>query len=444
MGLRQADGFEAEIHLENYNYGLTRFSEGQIHQNISMEGIYVTARVFDGRRCSEVTARAPEPEKVAEAVRRAAEALVAGAVRPQRPLPGPDKACSVDENGDIPGFDACVPENADRWRGRVAERAVSVIEREGPRPFGRVATEFSERLIMNTAELISYAPRTSCNVSFTAIRDTGYGYSERSGFSLDAINAGEAASEAAGGCNLSRDPEPFPEGEYPVILLPYAAADLVSFVARLGADGEAVAEGRSFMSGRAGERVVSDLLTIYDDGADEHGCPILFDGEGVRKRRVDIISEGIASGLLYNQTTAAAEGEVSTGHAPVVRAFGSFRGGASVSPQNLFLAEGDAPVAEMIEDTDLGLLITTLHYTRVVEPRDVVITGMTRNGTFLVRNGEIVGPVKNLRFTDSYVRALNQVTHVGSQSLLCGEGVGGIRVPALRLDSLRFTGTTEF
>jgi len=91
----------------------------------------------------------------------------------------------------------------------------------------------------------------------------------------------------------------------------------------------------------------------------------------------------------------------------------------------------------MIRDTDFGLLISYFHYTRVVEPRNVVITGMTRNGTFLVENGEVTVPVKNLRFTDSYVRALNHVSN-------CSQGVGGLVVPALRLESLRFTSTTDF
>ncbi len=444
-GLEAAGDLEAEIHLENYAHGLTRFSEGQIHQNISMHGVYVTARMFDGRRRSEVTGAAPDSDAVVAAVRRAREDLAGGAVGPKRFLPGADSGCvRQPDEGEVPGFDPSVLGDGADWRSRETERAIEVIEREGPRPFGRVTTDFSERLIMNTCGLISYAPRTGCDVSFTAIRDTGYGYSERHASSLDDINVPEAASEAAGGCNMSRDPEPFPEGEYPVILLPYAAADLISFVARLGADGEAVSEGRSFMSGCMGERVLSDNLSVYDDGTDERGCPVLFDGEGVRKHRVDIIRDGVASDVLYDQTTGAAHGGGSTGHAPVGRAFGSIRGSVSVSPQNLFLAEGDATVGEMIEDTELGLLITTLHYTRVVEPRNVVITGMTRNGTFLVRNGSIVGPVKNLRFTDSYVRALNDVTHVGSESLRCGEGVGSVRVPALRLGGLRFTGTTDF
>lgn len=440
-GLKEAGPRPAEIHLESYGYDLTRFAEGQIHQNISMEGVYVTARVYSGRKRGEVTLPAPGPERVKEAVRRAADALEYAASGPQRPMP--DR--SVGYAGDkLIGYDERIPERATEWRTDAARRIVRTIESQGPRPFGRVITEHSERLTVNSEGLLSYDPRTGCHLSITAIRGTGYGYSERQGSHFEDVDPERAASEAAGGCNMSRNPEPFPAGDYPVILLPYAVADMMAFIGRLGADGEAVREGRSFMSERMGEKVLSEKLNLWDDGSDPRGCPVLFDGEGVQKQRVDIIRAGVANGALYTQSTAAAEGTKSTGHAPVGRAFGSFRGGGGAVPQNLFLGVGDATVADMIEATDLGLLVTSFHYTRTVEPREVMITGMTRNGTFLVRNGKVVGPVKNLRFTDSYVRALNGVTHVGSESLTCGENVGGVRVPALRLESLRFTGTTEF
>ncbi len=441
-GLREAGNRPAEIHLEGYRYDLTRFAEGQIHQNISMDGIHVTARVFSGRKRGEVTLSAPSAERVTEAVRRAAEALQYAGEGPERPMPGSDAGYLPGE--EVMGFDEKVESCGADWRAETARDVVRVVEREGPRPFGRVITEVNERLIMNSEGLVSYTPRTSCDLIVTTIRSTGYGYSERHSFALDDIDAERAAMEAAGGCNMGMDPQPFPAGEYSVILLPYATADMVSFLARLGADGEAIGEGRSFMSERMGERVLPESIDVWDDGFDPAGRPVPFDGEGVAKQRVDIIQAGVARGALYNQTTGEAAGCPSTGHTAVGRTFGSFRGGGSVAAQNLFLGEGDATVEEMIRDTDLGLLITSFHYTRVVEPRDVIITGMTRNGTFLVRNGAIVGPVKNLRFTDSYVRALNGITHLGSASVLCGEGVGGVRVPAIRLESLRFTGTTDF
>ncbi len=441
-GLKEAGGLPAEILLEGHQYDLTRFAEGQVHQNISMDGVHVTARVFSGTKRGEVTLSAPGTERVREAVRRAVEVLKYAGEGPERPMPGPGAGYLPDAS--IPGFDERVETCGADWRAETARDVVKVVEREGPRPFGRAVTEVNERLIMNSEGLVSYTPRTACDLIVTTIRSTGYGYSERHGYALDDINPEEAGMEAAGGCNMARNPQSFPAGDYSAILLPYATADMVSFLARLGADGEAIGEGRSFMSDRMGERVLPERIDLWDDGFDPRGRPVAFDGEGVAKQRVDIIQGGVARGGLYNQTSGRALDRSSTGHAVVSQSFGSFRGGGGVAAQNLFLGEGSATVEEMIRDTDLGLLITNFHYTRVVEPRDVIITGMTRNGTFLVRNGAIVGPVKNLRFTDSYVRALNGLTHLGSESMLCGEGVGSIRVPAIRLESLRFTGTTDF
>ncbi|MFO8060976.1 MAG: DNA gyrase modulator, partial [Bacillota bacterium] len=182
-GLQEAGSLSAEIHLESYRYDLTRFAEGQIHQNISMDGIHVTVRVFSGRKRGEVTLSAPGTERVKKAVRRAVEALEQGATGPERPMPGPDAGYLPD--GDAAGFDEKVETRGVDWRAQTAEKVVQVIEREGPRSFGRVATEVNERLIVNSEGLVSYAPRTACDLVLATIRGTGYGYSERHSFSLE-------------------------------------------------------------------------------------------------------------------------------------------------------------------------------------------------------------------------------------------------------------------
>jgi predicted Zn-dependent protease len=195
------------------------------------------------------------------------------------------------------------------------------------------------------------------------------------------------------------------------------------------------------MVGKIGQRIVDPKISLWDDGLDPAGLPWPFDPEGVPKQRVDFIEGGVARGVVYDSYRAGKEeGRLSTGHAlPAPNAYGPM-------PTNTFLAPGDATVEEMIASTKRGVYITRFWYTRPVEPARVVITGMTRDGTLLVENGEIAHPVRNLRFTQSYLEALNQVDMIGRErKLLLGMAdIGRDSVPALKLDRFTFTGATEF
>jgi predicted Zn-dependent protease len=202
----------------------------------------------------------------------------------------------------------------------------------------------------------------------------------------------------------------------------------------------AMQEGRSFMVGKIGQQVVDPRVSIWDDGLSPAGLPVPFDFEGVPKRRVNLIEKGIARGVVYDSYRAGKENKPSTGHAlPAPNAFGPM-------PLNPFFGPGDSTLDEMIAGTQRGLYVTRFHYNRPVDPKRVIITGMTRDGTFLIENGEIAYPVKNLRFTQSYLDALNTVEAIGRRpKLLSGMfGVGGASVPALKLGKFRFTGATEF
>jgi predicted Zn-dependent protease len=171
------------------------------------------------------------------------------------------------------------------------------------------------------------------------------------------------------------------------------------------------------------------------------GIPQPFDFEGVPKQRVDLIEEGVARGVVYDSYRAGKEqGQASTGHAlPPGLTMGPL-------PLNAFFGTGDATVKEMIASTERGIYVTRFHYTRPVEPSKVVITGMTRDGTFLVENGRIAYPIKNLRFTQSYLEALNYVEMVGKESRILSGWSALFRstVPALKLGKFNFTGATEF
>jgi len=203
----------------------------------------------------------------------------------------------------------------------------------------------------------------------------------------------------------------------------------------LGFSALAVAEDRSFWE--AGKRVASELVTITDDGRDPAGLPMGFDAEGVPKQRLVLLDRGVCRDLAFDAQTAARAGRRSTGHGlPAPNPYGPF-------PINMAMDAGDATKDELIGGLDRGLLVTRFHYTNPVYPKRAVITGMTRDGTFLVEGGKVVGPVRNLRFTMSYLDALAGAEAIGRERRTLRGFLGGCTVPAVRLSSFSFTGATR-
>jgi len=186
---------------------------------------------------------------------------------------------------------------------------------------------------------------------------------------------------------------------------------------------------------------MADTVSIVDDGLSTAGIPWPFDFEGVPKRVVPVVSSGVALTPVYDSFTAGREtGKHSTGHATPPSPQGRF----GPAPTNLFLRPGTTSVEAMIKSTKLGLYITRFWYTRTVHPRDAVVTGMTRDGTFVIRDGEIAHPVKSLRFTQSYVDALKFTEAIGTTPRLLRSGFGGATsVPAVKLAKFRFTSSTQ-
>jgi len=220
-----------------------------------------------------------------------------------------------------------------------------------------------------------------------------------------------------------------------VVLENYAVDDMLEALSFYGMGAQMVQDRRSWMSGLQGQPAMSSLVSIHDDGLDPAGWPVPFDAEGVPRQRVNIVSEGVVQGPVHNTYTAAKDGVGSTGH----------QRGATGGPTatNLFMRPGDRTKEQMIASVDRGLYITRFYYTRLSHNRGCVMTGMTRDGTFLIENGEITTPVKNLRFTQSYVEALAGCQALSDTAHLnLNEAGVAMHVPAALLGSWRFTGQT--
>ncbi|MHC5018605.1 MAG: metallopeptidase TldD-related protein, partial [Planctomycetota bacterium] len=222
-------------------------------------------------------------------------------------------------------------------------------------------------------------------------------------------------------------------------LEPAALAQLLFFTGILGLGARSLEEGRSFLTGKLGEQVFGPNVTIRDDAANPLAPGLPFDFEGRARRSVALIENGIAVTPVHDTKTAAQAGVESTGHAlPPGEAEGPL-------PLNLVLDPGDQSLDELIAGTPNGLLVTQLHYVNVVDPRRLLLTGMTRNGTFRIKDGVVGEPVKNLRFTQSAVDAFNHVEALGRelswQRALFG---GSFLAPAARIANFNFSSVTDF
>ncbi|HUV05032.1 MAG TPA: TldD/PmbA family protein [Armatimonadota bacterium] len=408
---------------------LTRFANSVIHQNVSERNAGLAVKAVIGKRIGYATTNRLDERSVRAVVDRAVEFARHSRENPDFvSLPKPKPVSAVDTYDERTA--ACSPEErADAVAGMIAE-ACNV----GASAAGSLSNGCHEFAVANSLGVAAYNLSSSASLTTVMSGDGGFGYADRVSQRVGDLDPIGAAVEAATRSVQSRNPESIEPGEYDVVLLPYAVSELVEALGYLGLGALAVQEGRSFMCGKFGQKITGENVTIWDDGLDLRGLPRPFDAEGVPKQRVDLIVNGVANAVVYDSYTANKEGRESTGHSTGgVGTYGPM-------PANLFMQSGESSIGEMIAGTKKGILVTRFHYTNVIHPVLTVITGMTRDGTFLIENGKITKSLKNLRFTDSILERLSNVELISKETKRQGWAV----VPAIKARAFRFTGATEF
>lgn len=439
QALKASAAEQTEAMVIAHTSQLTRFANNYIHQNVAETNAILGVRAVMGKRQGVATTNnlsAEGIERTVEAARLAASnqpedpdfhGLTASP--PSKPIPVLDGQTS-----------AYTPEDR--------AKAVSIICRKAKEKnvngSGYFNTSTIETAIANSLGTMAYHTGTVADISVTAMTDDSAGRARASAWKVSELNPEAIGDEAIDKADRGRNPRKIEPGQYTIVAEPYVTDDLVGVLAWIGMGATAVQEERSWMNDRMGKQAMSPLVSIWDDSNDASGYPMPFDYEGVPKQRVNIIEKGVVGSPLYDIYTASKEGKQSTGHAiPSVLA----NWGLGPFPFNLFMAGGESTIEEMIKSTKRGLYIATFWYTRPMHPRDAVITGMTRDGVFMIEDGEITYPVKNLRFTQSYVEALAKVEMVSRERRqFIGEFEQGVNaaslMPALKISAFNFTGST--
>ena len=433
-----AAGGEAEAVVQVESSGLARFAGSEVHQPTLIENAVVTLRVVLDSRTGTATTNKTDTDGLAALARRATEA--AESAPRDETFPGlapPAEPAAVGGDDD---------ETAHLGPDDQARLAASAIEAAGDFPvYGFFTSGLSDLAIASSTGLSVDQQMTDATALVVAADETGSGYAERTGWRVGAIDPSSVTREAVAKAERTKGARDIDAGVYRAVLEPYAFAELLQYFSydSLGALG--LLEKRGYFTERLGQKVFDEKISIVDDALDQRGFPKAFDFEGTPKQRVQLVEHGVARGVVWDRATAAqaGNGAQSTGHAPALesRDWGPL-------PYALSVAPGDAPsVSDLAELVGDGLYITRLHYLGVVHPREGVVTGMTRDGTFRIRNGEIVEPLVNLRFTVAVPQFLREVygltrepALVNAQSFYSERYPYGTMVPAIATAHFAVTG----
>ncbi|MDI6840524.1 MAG: TldD/PmbA family protein [bacterium] len=422
-----------QVSIYTWDSKLTRFANSYIHQNMSEENIFIGVKCVNENRIGEAITN--RPDTIEAIIDKAQEVSKISPKNEDFPcFPGPKSIIEVE---------SFISSTKELTPQKMAKVCKSIIRRaQDLQSFGSLSTDVLEICIANSNHLFVYNLSTSAFLNTIIIGNSGSGYAQAGSRDINKIDYESVADKAITKAKLAQNPSKIECGKYEVIMEELAVADLLSYLAYFGFNALRYQEGRSPLCGKLGKKVVGENITIWDDGLDPIGFAFPFDFEGVPKTRVSLIENGVATGLVYDLTTAKKAGKESTGHSTGSTTIGPV-------PSNLFMGGGGSTLEDMIKSTKKGILVTRFHYTNVIDPMTLTITGMTRDGTYLIENGKLSKPLKNLRFTQSILEALSNVSEISQPILIAsGEHYGlpflyGSMVPAIKVENWNFTGVTE-
>jgi predicted Zn-dependent protease len=442
---------QAEVLVERKALALTRFANSHIHQNVADNTATVRLRLhLDGR-----TATGSTTLTAADALRDLVERTIAASrlCPPDPGWPGLTPPSPLADTGGV-DHEIVAASPADR-----AARVRAFVDAAAGLPTaGYCRTTHLVAAFGNSAGQAAHGATTEIAMDGIARTATSDGVARLAGTHLSKVDGAVLGARATAKALAGADPVELPPGRYEVVLEPTAVADLLQCLAMYGLNGKAVNERRSFA--QIGQAQFDPAVTLVDDAVSPGHVGLPFDIEGTPKRPVTLVRAGVTEAVAHDRRSATIAGTESTGHAmPGGSAWGALPmnlgflpanspeptvGAAPAGPTEVAGPAADSAVGALIAPVRRGLLVTDHWYTRVLDPRTLVMTGLTRNGVWLIEDGEIIRPVRNLRFTQSYPQALapGAVLGIGTAAVTQPSNweFASFVAPALRLASWNFTG----
>lgn len=442
---------EVECLFYGGNSALTRFANNTIHQNVLEENYAVSVRTVFGGRTARATTNKFDDESL-RSVAKASEDL-ARVQEPDSellPMADADEAANGAEQSQMPsrhfGETAALTPGQ---RADAVRKMVAIAQKQKLTAAGIFSNSEAVEGIFNSRGVSQWHTQTSAEISVTMLAADSSGWQKANSPNVESLNPASLAGVAAEKAARSAGPREIAAGQYNVVLEPAAVLDIVGF-GFFDYGGLAILDQRSFLNNRIGTKLFGENINVWDDVAHplQSGSP--FDGEGVQRKRVQLVKSGVVERLVYSRSSAAKMkksefaakvGKIEvTGHGfPIPNEIGE-------APMNIvFENSGESKtVEEMVASTERGVLVTRLWYIREVDPYEKILTGMTRDGTFLIENGKVVCGVRNFRFNQSLIAMLLNVEAMSTPVRASGEESFDMVVPAMKVKEFNFTEVTRF
>lgn len=400
----------------------TRVADNVITQNVHCAQATLYVECAYGQSHGGASTNDLSAEALRAAVQRAQE--IAKVSPPDPEYMPPVEAAEARKYAQVRGHYEATAKLDPLEKARQLAAAAQSVQAKNLRLSGGYPNNVWFQAVANSAGLRAYHAWTEADFHATVLGPTGSGWAETISNNTADINVAKTAAAALSVAEAAQSPQPLEAGKYDVIMRPAAAGELLLFLFWGGFDAKATDEERTFLRGKLGKKICGERVTLRSNPA-EPRCPgVPFQGDGLASPALPWIENGVVTNLCYSRFWAKRQGKEATGF-----------------PANILMDGGDATVEQMVASTERGLLITRFWYIRFVDPMVPSVTGMTRDGLFLIENGKVTRPVQHMRFNENMVDVLNRVELLG-QAARTGEYP--TLAPALKVRAFNFTSTTKF
>jgi len=427
--LRSSNADQTELVCESEEFYLTRFAENLIHQNMGRSDSTIWCRAIFGQKIGVSRSNDTTQEGVIQLIKKAEEIA-----QNQKDDPDFQSLLHSPEISKPDGFyENTFGYSADS-RADVATDLVKRAKSDSLSCAGTFQTSGTSLAVVNSLGTENFARNTEYRFTLTATAGDGLsGWAQAAGRDIGKFDFETVSQRALEKASYKTGPIQLESGSYTVIMEPDAAANFLLFLAFLGFGGKLLHQNRSFMSGKFGEQIMGENITITEDPFHPAIEYMPFDYEGVPKRKVTIVENGIARAGVYNSYYANLAGIKSTGHAlPPDNSYGPY-------PKAMVIDPGNNSVEDMIKSTDYGIYITRFWYLNFLNPMRTLVTGYTRDGTFLIENGKIAKPVVDMRVQQSMLEAFSNVEMLSVERRLIPQYGALMLVPFMKIDNFNLT-----
>jgi len=426
--------YDFEIIASGGKSELTRFAESYIHQNVAETDLNLTVKIINENRIGAVQMNSIDESTISKNIKKAIEVTK---ITPKldyhyRLLTPQSYKIKSKYSKDTANF---IPLD----RAQLVKQLIKEVNKRGYEAAGAFKTEESTLLVANSEGVFAFDRGTKVDFNCVITRDNSTAHTSFIDSDINNFNIKKVTDELLETASKNVRQIEIDPGVYTVILSPEAVSEILNYTGYTAFNGKTIMEGKSFICHNQDKKIFPETITVSDDPFDELTMPLPFDLVGYPREKICLIKDGVVKDGVYDHLTALKYNRKCTGNtlSPEHASFGAL-------PFNLVMREGDSTINEMISDTKKGIYISRFHYVNILNPMSIQLTGMTRDGTFLIEDGKLGRAIKNMRFNTSVVDMLKAVDMISKEKQTKEGFVGPTVAPYFRTNNFTFSSKTSF